>query len=199
MKKIKKHLNGILLCLFELVVGVLLLVDPLGFTTGIVVAAGVALLVLALVYVIKYCRTEAKAAAQGQYLLKGLLALAAGAFCTIKPQWFVVTFPAFTVLYGVAVLTAGLVKVQFAVDMLRAKNERWFFGLIGAVISVICAVVILNDPFATATVLWTFTGVSLIVEAVVDGAMLILSNTKKKEKHLQQEPAEELPAEEIHT
>ena len=188
MKAIKKHLKGILFCLFELAVGILLLIDPLGFTTGIVIAAGVALLVLALVLIIKYCRTEMKVAAQGQYLLKGLLALAAGAFCTIKPQWFVVTFPAFTVLYGVTVLTAGLVKVQFAVDMLRAKNDRWFFGLIGAVVSVICAVVILNNPFATTAVLWMFTGISLIVEAVVDGAMLVLSNTKKV-KLTPQEPA----------
>lgn len=179
MKTIKKHLKGILFCLFELAVGVLLLIDPLGFTTGIVVAAGVALLILALVLIIKYCRTEMKAAAQGQYLLKGLLALAGGAFCVIKPQWFVVTFPAFTVLYGVAVLTAGLVKVQFAVDMLRAKNDRWFFGLIGAVVSIVCAIVILNDPFATTAVLWMFTGISLIVEAAVDGTMLFLSNTKK--------------------
>ena len=179
MKEIKKHIKGILFCLFELAVGILLLINPLGFTTGIVIAAGVALLVLALVLVIKYCRVETKAAAQGQYLLKGLLALAGGAFCVIKPQWLVVTFPAFTVLYGVAVLTAGFVKVQFAVDMLRAKNDRWFFCLVGAVVSIACAVVILNDPFATTAALWLFTGISLIVEAVVDGAMLILSNTKK--------------------
>lgn len=180
MKAIKKHLNGILLCLFELAVGVLLLIDPLGFTTGIIVATGIGLLIVGLVCIIKYCRTEVKAAAAGQFLLKGLLALTAGAFCAFKSQWFLVTFPAFTILYGVAVLAAGLVKVQLAVDMLRAKNERWFLGLIGAVISIVCAVVILNNPFTTTAVLWRFTGISLIVEAVVDTVMLIISNTKKK-------------------
>ena len=92
MKEMKKHLNGILLCLFELAVGILLLIDPLGFTTGIVVAAGVALLILALVLVIKYCRTDAKAAAQGQYLLKGLLALAAGAAYGSGKRWHTASF-----------------------------------------------------------------------------------------------------------
>lgn len=181
MKKIKKHLTGILLCLFEIAVGVLVLINPIGFTKAIIIAAGIGLLILGLGCVIKYFRTEAKAAAAGQYLLKGLLAFSAGCFCAFKSQWFLATFPAFTILLGVAVFAAGLVKIQLAMDMARAGNKRWFLGLIGAVISVVCAIVILKNPFATTAVLWAFTGVSLIVEAVVDAAMLIVSNTKKKE------------------
>ena len=100
MKKLKKHLTGILLCLFELAVGVLVLIDPMGFTTGIIIAAGIGLVLVGLACVIKYCRTEAKAAAAGQYLLKGLLALTAGCFCVFQSQWFLVTFPAFTILLG---------------------------------------------------------------------------------------------------
>jgi len=190
MKKIKKHLTGILLCLFEMAVGVLVLIDPLGFTTGIIVAAGIGLLLLGMVCVIKYCRTEAKIAAQERLLLKGLLALTAGSFCALRSEWFLVTFPAFTFLLGLAILAAGLIKIQLSVDMFRAKNQRWFLGLIGAVISIACAVVVLKNPFATASVLWAFTGVSLIVEAVVDAAMLIVSNTPKKEKP-QETPKEE--------
>lgn len=184
MKNIKKHLNGILLCLFELIVGILLLIDPMGFTTGIIVAAGIGLLVLGLVCVIKYCRTESAAAAKEQNLLKGLLALTAGCFCVFNTQWFVDKFPAFTVvyLYGIAVLVAGLVKIQLAVDMLRAGNKRWFLGLIGAVVSAACAAVILKVPFNTLSALWLFTGISLIVEAVVDAATMVVSNIEKKEE-----------------
>ena len=35
MKKIKENLGSIIMCLFELAVGILLLVDPVLFTTGI--------------------------------------------------------------------------------------------------------------------------------------------------------------------
>lgn len=191
MKKIKKHLTGILLCLFELAVGVLVLIDPMGFTTGIIIAAGIGLLIFGLANVIKYYRTEAKAAAAGQFLLKGLLALTAGCFCVFQSEWFLATFPAFTILLGVAVFAAGLVKIQLSVDMLRAKNKRWFLGLIGAVVSIGCAIVILKVPFAATKTLWMFTGVSLIVEAVVDAVMLIVSNTKKKEKPQQAKAPQE--------
>ena len=182
MKQLKKHLTGILLCLFEMIVGVLVLIDPMGFIKGILAAAVIILMLIGLVWVIQYCRLEPKPAAKGQFLLKGQLALSAGCFCAFRAEWLLLTFPAFTFLLGVAVFVAGLVKVQLAMDMARVGNKRWFLGLIGAVVSLVCAVVILKEPFKTAEVLWAFTGVSLIVEAVVDAAMLIISNSPAKEK-----------------
>lgn len=179
MKQLKKHLTGILLCLFEMIVGVLVLIDPMGFTTGIIVAAGIVLMLAGLVWIIKYFRLAPAAAAKGQFLLKGLLACAVGCFCAFRAKWFLVTFPAFTFLLGVAVFVAGLVKIQLATDMARAGNKRWFLGLIGAVVSLACAVIILNDPFKATQTLWAFTGVSLMVEAVLDAAMLILGNSQK--------------------
>ena len=182
MKQLKKHLTGILLCLFEMIVGILVLIDPMGFTNGIIVAAGIVLMLAGLVWVIRYCRLAPAAAAKGQFLLKGLLAFAVGCFCAFRAKWFLVTFPAFTFLLGIAVFVAGLVKIQLATDMARTKNKRWFLGLIGAVVSLVCAVVILKEPFKAAETLWAFTGVSLMVEAVVDAAMLIFVNSPAKEK-----------------
>lgn len=192
METIKKHLTGILLCLFELIVGILVLVDPMGFTTVIIVAAGIGLIVLGLVCAVKYGRTESKKAAEGQYLLKGLLALTAGFFCAFQSQWFL-DHSAFAILLGLAVFTAGLVKIQSAWDMLRAKNQRWYYVLIGAAISIICAIVILKYDFAGDDTRAIFTGVSLILEFVVDAAMLIFSNTtaKKEKKDKKEDKKEE--------
>lgn len=204
METIKKHLTGILLCLFELIVGILVLVDAIGFTTVIIIAAGIGLIVLGLVCAVKYGRTESKKAAEGQYLLKGLLALTAGFFCAFQSQWFL-DHSAFAILLGLAVFTAGLVKIQSAWDMLRAKNLRWYYVLIGAAISIICAIVILKYDFAGDDTRAIFTGVTLIVECIVDAAMLIVSNTKKEEpkkvepkkvEPKKEEPAKEEPAEE---
>ncbi len=192
MKNLKKHLTGILLCLFELLVGVLVLIDPMGFTAAIIITAGIGLIILGLVCVVKYGSADPQAAAQGQYLLKGLLALSAGCFCAFKSQWFL---GAFGILLGAAIFAAGLTKIQIAMDMFRAENKRWFFGLIGAAISLVCAVVILKNPFATTAALGIFIGVSLIVEAVVDAAMLIVSNMKQGTP-LEEEPLEEEPLEE---
>jgi len=171
MKKIKEHLSGIVLCLFELVVGVLLLIDPVGFTAGIIILAGIVLMVLGLISIIKYFRSDAKEASVGQTLVKGLVSMAAGAFCAFRSHWFIATFPVLTIIYGVVILVTGLGKIQLTVDMLRQKNKKWFLAALNAVISIVCAVVILKST--STVVLWIFTGVSLIVEGVLDIITLI--------------------------
>lgn len=179
MKALKRNLNGILLCLFEIVIGILLLIDPVGFTAGIITTAGIVLLITGLISVIKYFRTEAREAAAGQYLLKGLVELLAGGFCAFKSGWFIVTFPAITLIYGIVVLITGLGKVQMTLDLVRAKNKKWFLAIISALISIVCAVVILNNPFTSTTILWMFTAITLIVEAVFDIITLIISGSGK--------------------
>lgn len=175
-------MNGIIFCLFEIVVGILLLISPLGFTTGIFMTVGIILLLLGLITIIKYFRTEADKASTGQYLVKGLVALLAGAFCTLKSHWFIVTFPALTIIYGIVVLITGLGKIQLTFDMLRRKNKKWFLGTISALLSVICGIVILNNPFTSTTVLWMFTGITLIVESVIDVITLIVNGNEKTEE-----------------
>ncbi len=182
VKTLKNNLNVILLCLFEIVIGVLLLINPIGFTIGTIITTGIVLLIIGLISVIKYFRAEAKEAATGQYLLKGLVELLFGAFCIFKSNWFVVTFPALTLIYGVVILVTGLGKVQITVDMIRAKNKKWFLAAISALLSVSCAVVILNNPFTSTAVLWMFTGITLIIEAVFDIITLIVSGSGKTEE-----------------
>ncbi len=173
MKFLKQHTNSILLCLFEILVGILLLVNPVRFTSGIIIAFGIVLIILAVICVINYFRMDAVEGAASQTLVKGLIALAAGVFCAFKTQWFIVTFPILTILYGVVVLVAGFVKVQWAVDAMRLKTGKWVLPAISAAVSIICAAVILGSPFESTVVLWMFTGASLIVEAVFDIVVMI--------------------------
>jgi len=176
MSKLRKNANGILVSLFELVIGILLLISPVGFTKGIITAVGVFLLAVGVMNTVKYFRTAAVEAAKQKLLAKGLVALLAGTFCTFKAHWFIATFPALSILYGAAIFVTGLAKVQFAFDMLRLKHPKWYLGLIGATLSIVCAIVILNNPFAAANALWMFTGISLIVEAVLDLTVLIFNS-----------------------
>lgn len=174
MKALKQNGTAIILCIVEVVAGILLLINPASFTAGIIIAAGAALMVNGLLYVVRYFRSSPKEAASGQLLMRGLVALLAGAFCAFNPEWFMITFPMIAILYGVAVLIGGLGKVQIAMDMLRAKNSKWWWGAISAVISIVCALVMISNPFSSTVILWWFAGISLIVEAVFDMITLIM-------------------------
>lgn len=168
MKFLKRNFNVILVCLLEVIVGILLLVNPMGFTSVIIVVFGVLLLLEGLCSVIGYFRTPPVEASLRGGLMKGLAMLLAGGFLVLKPKWLIQTIPVLTILYGIAILLGGLYKVQWFADALRMKTGRWFVHALNAVVSLICAFVILANPFASTVVLWMFIGISLIVEAVLD-------------------------------
>lgn len=176
--KSSKSNSSILFCLLETAAGILLLIKPIGFTSIIIILAGVVLLINGLLNIVKYFRTPPEQAAASQFLMKGLVSLTAGMFCIFRSQWLLVTFPLLTVLYGTAILLAGLGKVQLTADMLRLKNKNWYWSAVNAAISIICSLIILNNPFSSTAALWTFTGISFIIEAVFD--VITILKTRKK-------------------
>lgn len=170
--------NGIITGLVELLVGILLLINPIGFTSGIIIVVGIALCAIGVKSIITYFRKDAGQAVLSQELSKGLIFLVVGLFCAFKTEWFIVTFPILTLLYGVVMLLAGLRKIQFMVDMIRLKSKRWYLAAISAALTLLCAVIILLDPFGATEALWIFTAVTLIVEAVFDFVTIILNKAK---------------------
>lgn len=187
MKSLKSNLSAVVLALFELVVGIILLSKPEGLTWLIVMALGAVLVLGGLGAVIKYFRTEPEEAAKEQNLVKGLCMLCGGGFCLLNPGWFIDTFAVLATLYGVIVVVTGLSKIQWTVDMLRQKRPKWYLAAIGAVLTLACGAVVLVNPFETAKVLWMFLGITLIVEAVVDGATLIFRLKAAPEEETEEE------------
>ena len=182
MKKLKRNASNILVCIFEIIVGILVLIDAVAFTSGIIIACGVILILMGLSSVFRYFRMEAEDAAINQQLLKGLVLVVIGVFCTLNSHWFINTFPLLTMIYGTVILIAGLGKVQWAVDMIRMKKEKWYLPSLSALVSILCAVIILKNPFKSTTLLWILTGVSLIMEAMFDVVTLVIGGRVKATK-----------------
>lgn len=168
MKKVHLGAFGLLMSISEIVIGILLLIDPVGFTSGIIVTLGIVLTIMGIAKVVQYFRDDAEDAAKSGSLTKGILFSALGLFCMLKSGWFIATFPIITALYGVLILIAGVSKLQQAIDMIRIKQKYWFIALISAVLTLVFAVMIVANPFSSTTFLWSFIGVTLIVEAVMD-------------------------------
>lgn len=175
MKKVISGNSNLFMSIVEIVIGILLLINPVGFTSGIIIAFGIAMMLMGLGQIIKYFTTEAEEAAEGGKLSKGILFTVLGGFCAFKSGWFIATFPVITILYGVLILVAGVSKLQKAVDMARVKQNYWFVALIGALLTLVFAILILANPFASTAVLWSFIGITLIVEAVMDVVTFIFA------------------------
>ena len=173
--KIRTKISSIVLALCEIVVGILLLVNPVGFTTGIIIFLGIVLLIMGLVSTVQYFRMEPEEAALKQGLTRGCLEILAGLFCVLNSDWFLATFPLLAVLYGVGTLITGIAKVQWTVDQIRMKMKKWFWTAISAVLTIACAVIIICNPFSSTLALWLFIAIILIVEAIMDIVAVIFT------------------------
>ena len=168
MQFFRRHRTSLTLALVELIVGILLLISPTGFTRGILMVSGALLAALGLWSVIRYFRTEAAVAAREQTLARGLAMLLIGLFALLQADWLLGLFPVLTVLYGAASLLTGLYKVQRAVDIRRLGLGSGLMAGISAASTLLFAAIILLNPFATIQALWVFTGLVLIGEALLD-------------------------------
>lgn len=170
-----------LICFCETAIGILLLIDPVGFTSWIIRIGGAILLFAGIGFLIGYFKTEPEEAQREQGLVKALCALVVAVFCIFKAQWFIDTFPLITVLYGILILFSGVIKIQWAVDSVRLGRSRWYYSVISAVASVIFGVLTIVNPFATRQVLWTFVAVSLIVSAALDLTVIVVAGMTARE------------------
>lgn len=168
MRNASLERSSILMSIVEILIGILLLINPVGFTSGIIIAFGLVLAIVGIRQIVGYFRADAEEAAAGGKLTKGILLTVLGAFCAFRFSWFIATFPVITVLYGVLILAAGVSKLQNAIDMVRVKQPYWFVALISAILTLFFALLILFDPFASTAILWVFIGVTLIIEAIMD-------------------------------
>lgn len=174
--------GGIILSFCELAVGILLLINPVGFTSSIIVFAGVALIVLGASEIIRYFKTDPLQAALSQCLTRGSVELLLGIFFVFKSGIIIGAFALLTILYAIGILAMGIAKLQWTVDMIRLKADKWWIPAISCAITIICAVIILFNPFASTAVLWVFIASALIAQAVIDIISFFLAGRNVKDR-----------------
>ena len=79
------------------------------------------------------------------------------------------------VVYGLLQIAVGFVKVQKTVDALRMHWPLWQLSAVSALISLLFGFIIVLNPGMVLMSIWTFTGVTLIIEGVFDAAVLIVT------------------------
>lgn len=175
MKKfLSGRFGGMLLCVAEILVGILLLVNPEGFTSGIVIGAGVVMLVAGVVFGTIYFVGDAQTMAVRRTLFKGILLLLGGIFCVTKYDVLLKAFPLLTWLYAAAMLVLAAYKLQCAVDIIRLSGIRWYVPAISAALAFLLALFILLNPYGATQIVWGFLGVSLILEAGLEIATIFM-------------------------
>ena len=78
------------------------------------------------------------------------------------------------VIWGVSLLIGGFGKIQFAADLRRFGDRRWWTLLLGAFLSFALGILCLANPIYIAQTIFVFIGICLLAEAVLDLVTLLM-------------------------
>ena len=184
MKSLKNTLPVVLLILFELAFGILLLIGPKQLTRTVLLCFGIVLLILGLIYLIRFLR-ERKQPEKSNYLNLpfAIISLAGALFCLIygilaaePDKEGIATF-----IYAAIFIVLGLYKAKTYNDSRKEKISTSVISLLSGLLSIVFGIVTIVVRSMDPRLLLILSGVVMIVVAFLD-MMAIAIPASKKEK-----------------
>lgn len=174
MSKFKRLLPTILMIIFELAIGVMLLIDGEKFTQTIFIVFGVFMLICGIITLI-FSLTSGKVDGRISVgnLVVAVMLIAIGGFFTAASGSVMGVMSTMMLVYGIIMVINGILKL-FDFLSHRRQSPVAGFAIFGAIISIVLGIVIAFNPFGATEVVWTILGIILIASAVVDMISLIL-------------------------
>lgn len=174
MSTFKRLLPTIVLLLFEVVIGILLLIDGEKFMQIIFVIFGVILLLSGLITMIRALLAGRNGGSIPTLQIVGaIVLLAVGGFFTAASGNVLSVVSAFTLIFGIILAFCGMIKLVEFFSIRRTGSVAWF-AAIGAIVTIIIGIVIAFNPFASTEVMWKINGILLLVSVVFDIISLII-------------------------
>lgn len=179
-KKNKDVFRDLVFFVLELTIGIFFLIMPESMTLGLIILLGIISIILGLKDMYSYITEKAEEAASGTDLVTGIAFILIGLLCTIGHnavyaavnQWVIYLFGAVMILFA-------LNKVQHTIDKGRLHKKYWWVDLTLAAVKIAFGVVILLNPFKTASSSYLFIGISFIVVSALTlaGAIYVMRMT----------------------
>ena len=172
--KMKYLIPTILMLIFEVIVGVLLIVNGEKFTQVIFISFGVLLLISGLFSLIAtlFGARNGGLISTPQLVLSIVL-LGIGAFFTAASGSVMEVMASFTVILGIIIAFNGILKLAEFFNLRQVGPVMWF-AAVGSIVTIIVGFLIAFNPFGATTMMWTILGILIIISAVFDVISLII-------------------------
>ena len=148
-----------------LVFGLLLLICPQKLTDLVFNICGTALCSFGIFNILRYFLRKDPYSGFNWELCTGLVLLTIGAVLILFKNALLSLLP---LLFGLALLIGGIVKIQAAMNMRRMMYGRWYMTMIAAGVSTLLGLLIIVNPFGTLLTLLRVIGGALVIEALQD-------------------------------
>lgn len=157
--------SSIVTSILLMILGGLLVFESEATIISISYIIGGILIALGLVAILRYIRNAKKITGSELDILYGIVTIILGALVISHPKALVSIIP---IVLGIFIVANSSTKIQYAFELKRDNNSLWVMTMIVAVVSAICGVVLIFNPFKGAKMITQIVGIFIILYSILD-------------------------------
>ena len=168
-----------------LVIGLLLFFKSQEAIIGLSYIIGTILVVLGIVAIIMFFKESSEDIKNDLNIVYGIVSLILGILVIVNPNAIAKLIP---FIVGIIILINSAIKITYALEAKEDGNDIWKSSLIMALISLLCGIIILFNPFETSVVVFKIIGAFTIIYSVLD--IIYMFEIKKEVKDIKKDVKE---------
>ncbi len=167
MNKIfKKYLTAtILSSIILMVLGILLIFKSRDVMFMLSYVVGAILVSLGTVAIIRFLRKAKRQEPTELDIAYGMISIILGIIVISHPEGIASIVP---IILGIGIIINSANKFDYSLQLKAAKNSIWKTTMVIAIISTLCGIILLFNPFAAAEAATKVIGVFIIIYAILD-------------------------------
>lgn len=148
-----------------MILGILLMLQSEATIITISYVIGTLLIALGTLAIIKFIRNTSSEIRNDLDIVYGTVTIILGVIVIYNPQAIASIIP---IIIGIGIVISSATKLQYAFELKANGNSQWKMSMIISIISAICGVVLICNPFKGAVVIMQIIGAFIIVYSILD-------------------------------
>ncbi len=172
MEKLMKKFfrSSIITSIILLTLGLLLIFQSEATIVTISYVIGGVLVALGVLAVIKFIQGTNKEGKSELDIVYGIVTVILGVLIIKNPEAIASIIP---LILGVAIIISSATKLQYAIELKANNNKLWKVTMIVSIISTLCGVILIFNPFKGAIVFTKVVGIFIVAYAILDSISTI--------------------------
>lgn len=150
---------------FLMVLGILLLFQSEITILSISYVLGAILIAIGVLAIIRFIKNTNNSTKSELDIVYGVVTVILGLLIIQNPQAIASIIP---IILGITIIINSATKLQYSFELKANKNNQWKATMLVSIISTICGVVLLFNPFKGAVLLTQVVGIFIIIYSVLD-------------------------------
>ena len=187
--------SSLITSLFLIALGILLIFQSEVTIITIAYVVGSVIIALGVLSGIKFFSNLSKEKKSELDLVYGIISVVLGIVIIDNPEGVASIMP---IILGVSIIISSATKLQYAFELKANNNNLWKTTMLLSIISTICGLVLLFNPFKAISYFTKLVGVFIIIYAVLDmiSTYTIKRNVKIFQKSIEESITEAVVVEE---